>query len=79
MFSVIEFVCFNFSAEEEVAAISEKVPDHKTIARLQLADAKDVLEGIQDVKDLLHILSSTPRHPNLIEHTGEKAKKAKDI
>ncbi|QHO53818.1 uncharacterized protein DS421_2g51320 [Arachis hypogaea] len=50
MFSVIEFVRFNFSAEEEVAAISEKVPDHKTIARLQLADAKDVLEGIQDVK-----------------------------
>ncbi|XLT13427.1 hypothetical protein HN51_059117, partial [Arachis hypogaea] len=46
MFSVMEFVCFNFGAEEEVAAIFEKVPDHKTIARLQLADAKDVLEGI---------------------------------
>ncbi|RYR68442.1 hypothetical protein Ahy_A03g014942 isoform E [Arachis hypogaea] len=29
--------------------------------------------------DLLHILSSTPRHPNLIEHTSEKAKEAKDI
>ncbi|XLR03402.1 hypothetical protein S83_069600, partial [Arachis hypogaea] len=47
---LIEFVRFNFGAEEEVAAISEKVPDHKTIARLQLADARDVLEGIQDVK-----------------------------
>ncbi|XLU50166.1 hypothetical protein S245_044980, partial [Arachis hypogaea] len=30
-------------------------------------------------KHLLHILSSTPRHPNLIEHTSEKAKEAKDI
>ncbi|XLT05643.1 hypothetical protein HN51_044392, partial [Arachis hypogaea] len=29
--------------------------------------------------DLLHILSSTLRHPNLIEHTSEKAKEAKDI
>ncbi|RYR02426.1 hypothetical protein S83_054392 [Arachis hypogaea] len=50
MFSVMEFMRFNFDAEEEAAAISEKVLDHKTIARLQLADAKDVLEGIQDVK-----------------------------
>ncbi|XLT12534.1 hypothetical protein HN51_058224 [Arachis hypogaea] len=60
---LIEFVRFNFGAEEEVAAISEKVPDHKTIARLQLADARDVLEGIQDVKGVsFPILTPNLKH-----------------